>query len=65
MTLRAVRKSPRNASRFGLRRPSAAFIPSGTRSSPLFKVAKCDLDSGGQPIANYGIKTWVKIAAKV
>src|ERR1039457_7080774 len=26
--------------------------PSGTRSSPLFKVAKCDLDSSSHPVTN-------------
>ena len=52
MTLRAVCKSPRNASRFGLRLPYAAFLPAGMKFSPLFKVAKCNLDSGSHPVTN-------------
>jgi hypothetical protein len=52
MTLRAIRKSPGNAPRLGLRRPSAAFLPAGTGFSPLFKAAKCGLDSGSHPVTN-------------
>jgi hypothetical protein len=31
---------------------TAAFLPAGTKFSPLFKVAKCDLDSGSHPVTN-------------
>jgi hypothetical protein len=36
----------------GILSPRLLFNPSGTRFSPLFKVAKCDLDSGSHPVTN-------------
>jgi hypothetical protein len=42
MTLRAVRKSPTNASRFGVRRPSAAFHPAqGLAAAPVRVKESC------------------------